>query len=149
MEYPAFCVNCGQKLTPDIKFCPKCGNKICNQEQEDKIENNQKEMLYSHYQEKIENAVAESHLSEMKLNRNNLYEQGEKYNYTKDRIDNIISDYEKKINQYIDYLGEMYLKGASLLMEVTDEIQEECAGYTVLVEQDNKGKKKEMCVIVK
>lgn len=75
MEHPAFCVNCGQKLTPDIKFCPKCGTKIYTSDQEAVVEKNQNEILYAQYQKKVENAVAEAYLSDIKLNKNNLYAQ--------------------------------------------------------------------------
>jgi len=27
-EQPQFCENCGKKLKPDTKFCPKCGTKV-------------------------------------------------------------------------------------------------------------------------
>lgn len=129
MEHPAFCVNCGQKLTPDIKFCPKCGTKIYTSDQETMMEKNQNEVLYAQYQKKVENAVAEAYLSDIKLNKNNLYVQGEKYNYTKEKIDSIISMYEGQIKEYIAYLRKMYLEEDSLLMKVTDEIKEECSGY--------------------
>lgn len=129
MEHPAFCVNCGQKLTPDIKFCPKCGTKIYTSDQETVVEKNQNEILYAQYQKKVENAVAEAYLSDINLNKNNLYAQGERYNYTSEKIDSIISAYEGRIKEYIAYLRKMYLEEESLLLKVTDEIKEECSGY--------------------
>ncbi|MDU6471674.1 MAG: hypothetical protein E6529_12760, partial [[Ruminococcus] lactaris] len=54
---------------------------------------------------------------------------GEKYNYTSEKIDSIISAYEDRIKEYIAYLRKMYLEEESLLMKVTDEIKEECSGY--------------------
>lgn len=133
MEYSKFCVNCGQKLTSDVKFCPKCGVKVYEPNEEKDVDENQDEKLYSQYQEKVENAVVESYLSDIKLNRNNLYTQGEKYNYSKEKIDDIIIDYEKKINEYLMYLTKMYQQETLLLLEVTDEIKNECSGYAEFI----------------
>lgn len=129
MESVSFCVKCGQKLTQGSSFCPKCGAKVYIENQKPNIKNVQNEAVYSEYEGKVEDAVTEAYLANEKLDRNSLYRQGEKYGFSKEKIDNIISIHKEKIDKYVGYLRKIYLTEPSLMLEVSEKITEDCTEY--------------------
>ena len=132
MDQIIFCVNCGQKLASDVNFCPKCGTKIV-QIEEDMCEEIKSENIgqqpYPQYKDQIEQEVIESYLNDTQLIRNALYTKGLNYNYTNEMIDEIISEYERRINEFVKYLEKLYTNGSLLMLDVTDEIKNESARY--------------------
>lgn len=132
----SFCCNCGQKITIDSNFCPKCGTRVAVVEEDNKvvgtkdiIENKKDKQSYPQFKTKIENQVVQAYVSGTKIIKNGLYTKGLNYGYTQDQIDEIILQYEERVEKYIEYLGKLYCNGSLLMLDVTDEIKHECSEY--------------------
>ena len=78
----------------------------------------------------IQKEVLKSYLEDTRLIRNSLYKRCEVYDFTQKMVDDVISDYNRLIDQYLNYLKKMYINGNLLLLDITDDVKKECVSYS-------------------
>ena len=103
-----FCSNCGTELTDNAKFCFNCGSKVSSgnlksnekdyeSENEDSISKN----LYNQYKDIICAEVVTAYTNNMSVGLALLYQKGKNYNFSKEMVDEIIYEQNKKIDNFI------------------------------------------------
>lgn len=131
-----FCSYCGTELTDNAKFCFNCGSKVSSgnlksnekdyeSENEDSISKN----LYNQYKDIICAEVVTAYTNNMSVGLTLLYQKGKNYNFSKEMVDEIIYEQNKKIDNFIKYISTLYINGSLLMLDINDEEINECIQY--------------------
>ena len=136
-----FCSNCGTELNDNAKFCFSCGAKINSsvlKSEELKLEkeNSISENLYYQYKDIICEEVVAAYVNNINIGINLLYQKGKSYYFSKEMVDKVVVEQNKKIDDFIKYLSTLYINGSLLMLDMSDYEIDECIQYAMNIELD-------------
>ncbi len=136
-----FCSNCGTELTDNAKFCFSCGAKINSsvlksEEQKMEKENSILKNLYYQYKDIICEEVVAAYVNNINIGLNLLYQKGKSYYFSKEMVDKVVEEQNKKLDDFIKYLSTLYINGSLLMLDMGDYEIDECIQYAMNIELD-------------